>query len=194
MAEPSAALAQQPGQHVEAPALGQHPVSEVRPIEAGDELCGFGNPQLVDDVPAHPLGRCGGESDRRHGGEVAAQGLEVAVVGPEVVPPLGYAVSLVNGDETELQGVEEVAEPGEGDALGGSVQDVEPAVVRLHLYPANLGVGHRAVDEVGGDATLLQGVDLVLHQGDQRRDDQGHLRQAGRREAGSRATCRCPWA
>ena len=60
-----ATLAQQPGQHVEAPALGQDPVGEVGPVEAGDELRGFGDSELVDDVAPHSLGRGGSQSYHR---------------------------------------------------------------------------------------------------------------------------------
>ena len=76
-----------------------------------------------------------------------------------------------------FEGVEEVAESRKSYALGGGVEDVELAVVGLHLHAADLGVGHGAVDEVGGDAAVFQGVDLVLHEGDERRDDEGHALQ-----------------
>ena len=57
------------------------------------------------------------------------EGLEVAVVGPELVSPLGYAVGFVHGYEAEFDGFEEAAESGLDDAFGGDVEQLEFAVV-----------------------------------------------------------------
>ena len=68
--------------------------------------------------------------------------------------------------------MEEAAEPGEGQPLRGHVEQLDLTLQDLRLYAPYLPGGQGAVDEPGGDAVGVQGVHLVLHQGDQRRDDQ----------------------
>ena len=67
-------------------------------------------------------------------GKSSPQLPQVAVIGAELVTPLGDAVGLVDGDEAEVQAVEEAAEPGEGQPLRGHVEqlDLTPQDLPLH--------------------------------------------------------------
>ena len=81
-------------------------------------------------------------------------------------------MGLVDGDEVQVQVVQEMAESGQGQPLRGGVQNFDLPPEDLRLYSFYLRRRKGAVDEPGGDAVGVQGVHLVLHQGDQGRDDQ----------------------
>ena len=130
--------------------------------------------ELLGDVGGHP--GVGGGGGGQHGdavGQVAEQGADPPVVGPEVVAPVGDAVGLVD-DQQPAGGRQPrqhlVAEPGVVEPLGGHQQHVDLAgadlvVDRLPLLDVGGVDGHRP------DAGPLGGGDLVAHQRQQRRDD-----------------------
>ena len=60
-----------------------------------------------------------------------------------------------------------------GQALGGDVEEFQGAGLELPVDRLHLGRPDARVEAGGGDAAGLQGIDLILHQGDERRDDQG---------------------
>src|SRR5438105_14763043 len=104
---------------------------------------------------------------------MAARLGEAQVIRPEVVTPRRDAVRLVHGEERNAQSRHRRAERGRAEPLGRDVYDLEltPADAFLTLVP--LGIGERAVDEGGGDSPRGERVGLVLHQGDERRGDDG---------------------
>ena len=106
----------------------------------------------------------------RSDGQVVA---ERAVVGAEVVAPGGDAVGLVDGDEGGLALGEHLGEAGDAHALGGDEEELEGAVEVVAAGLAGLFAVEPGVDagdlEAGGGE--LGG--LVVHQGDERADDQG---------------------
>ncbi len=166
-------------------------VDEVRPVERADQHARIAQPQLRDDVGAHALGggrRVGVQA--RVGKAVAERG-ELAILRPEIVPPLADAVRLVDG---------EARAPRRAPRARGSAAS---AAVRARRTPGDSGPtaisrsasrlssdAHAAVQRRGRVAAVAQPVDLVLHQRDQRRDDD--VGAPGDRPAapGSRATCR----
>src|SRR5262249_41755799 len=103
------------------------------------------------------------------GGEGAP---ELAVLGPEVVPPRRDAVRLVDDEARHPKLSEPVQEAGPGEALRRHVEQAEAArdggLEAGHLLGALLG----RVDEGGADAGAAEAVDLVLHEGDEGRDEQ----------------------
>ena len=124
----------------------------------------------------HPLvGGGGGGQHRDAVGQVAQQGADPAVVGPEVVAPVGDAVRLVDHEQPAgggQLGQHLVAEAGVVQPLGTDQQDVDltGADGVLDGLPV-LDVG--GVDGDGTDAGALGGGDLVAHQRQQRGDDHG---------------------
>ena len=152
--------------------LGAHRVGEVRAVEARDEHPRVRQPQLLEDVAAHPLGGGRGERDEGSAGEGVAELAEVAVVGAELVPPLRDAVRLVDGDERRVRLGQEAAEPGHGETLRRDVQQLRPPLEDAALRVGGLLRRERAVDVARADAVRVQRVHLVLHQRDQRRDDE----------------------
>ena len=91
-------LGEQSNQGVQPVALREDGVGQILAVEAGNERLAAGDVELSNDVFPDALGGGCCEGDAGHVGEAGAEGLEVSVVGPEVVPPLGDAVRLVDGD------------------------------------------------------------------------------------------------
>ena len=118
-------------------------------------------------------------------GQVGEQGADAAVVGAEVVAPVGDAVRLVDHQQAAGRGQPGqhlVAEAGVVEPLGADQQHVDLAgadrvVDRLPLLDVGRVDGDRA------DAGALGGRDLVAHQGEQRRDDDGRARRPARAAA-----------
>ncbi len=80
--------------------------SQVRPVEACDDRIRFFDPETRADV--RDDGRRCRCSEREHafGCELACPLGELEIVGPEVVPPLGDAVRLVDGEERDASACE----------------------------------------------------------------------------------------
>ena len=132
-------------------------------------------PQLGGDVVDDPV--VGGRRGRQHAGvaEVGEDVLDPAVVGPEVVAPVGDAVGLVDHDHADAcseEGPDPFAEPGVVEALGADEQQVD--LVGGHrafdLVPL---VDVRAVDRGRPDPDPFGCEELVAHEGQQRGDQQG---------------------
>ena len=142
--------------------------------------------ELLGDVGADPgVGGGGGRQHRDAVGQVGEQGADPAVVGPEVVAPVGDAVRLVDDQQPAGRGQPRqhlVAEAGVVEPLRADQQHVDLAGVDrgLDRLPL-LDVG--GVDRDGADAGPLGGRDLVAHQRQQRRDDHGRARRPGRAAA-----------
>ena len=143
--------------------------AQVGPVEARDQHERVAHPDAAHDVLADARR---GRGRERRDGRAATRGqrpVQLPVLGPEVVAPGRDAVRLVHdeaGDPELGQAVEE-ARPRE--ALGGDVQEAQPAV-RGRLEPGHLlRPLLRRVDERGVDARRAEAVHLVLHQRDERR-------------------------
>src|SRR2546426_4492650 len=133
--------------------------------------------QLGDDVAAHLRGRrrrVGVHGDAREG---RAQHAELPVLRAKVVAPLADAVRLVHREESRVRTREALCEALHHQALRRHVEQMVPARVEagedLRALPARLA----AVEKSGRHARLAQAVHLVLHERDQRRDDDGEAAQ-----------------
>ena len=146
---------------------------------------GVDHPQLLHDIGGD-LARSGrGEGQHRQVAEAPLEPGQVAIGGAEVVAPLADAVRLVDGDQRELHVFERPADL--------RLQPFGRAVDQLVLAAAD-GLGARAplllrqrrVEERGAQPHLLHGVDLILHERDQRRDHQREAHQPRRNLIGER--------
>jgi hypothetical protein len=171
---------QQPEQLAARLVLRLDPVLDVGPVEARHELAGAAQRQPRDDLRAGLLGRGGRHRDPRHRGPPLVQHGQAQVVGPEVVPPLRHAVRLVDGEQRDRAAVEQPQRRFGAEPLRRQVEQVQLAVhERVLDAPPRIGILGR-VEEARLHAEHVQRVDLVLHEGDQRRDDHAgalaHLR------------------
>ena len=179
-----AGLALASGQEAEQLLLGvvlfDHGVADVRSVETGQENPCFAQAQALQDFVACCLVGGGGQRDARNLGVAFVQRGELQVFRAEIVAPLRDAVRFVDGEQGQLAGFGERVEHGqravEQQAFRGDVDEVELAAEdrlfdRLRFAPVEGGV------EAGGlDAELGQRIDLVLHQGDEGRNDHGAAR------------------
>jgi hypothetical protein len=118
----------------------------------------------------------------------APHATEAQVVGAEVVPPLRRAVRFVDGEETHVAFPDRFEER-VAEALGRHVDELVGAAPEpLHAAAALVGRDTR-VDEGRADPVLLQPLDLILHECEERGD---HERRAAASDRGSwkQATCR----
>ena len=94
-----------------------------------------------------------------------------AIIGAEVMPPFGHAMRLVDRDQRQHFLVDQLAESLGRRPLGRDIEQVEIAVAEpldrlLRGFASARGQRRRL------DAIALGRSDLVVHQRDQRRDDQ----------------------
>ena len=139
--------------------------------------------------------RSGGHAEHRRVAERLERAADEEIVRPEVVAPHADAVHLVDHDEADADRPQRLDERGVAEPLGRGVEESRAALgdvadpVRRHL------VVERRVDERRRRGDLgRQLVDLVLHQRDERREDERRLRPAASRRAGRSATCPSPSA
>jgi hypothetical protein len=152
----------------------QNAVDQVRPIERSDQLHGVSQAELLHDVAAHPRRRGRGERVETDLGPARAQLGELPVLGPEVMAPLADAVRFIDGHETDGAPSDDGVKAGAGrthEPLGRDIQQpVRAGGQARHDRLPGLG-RKRAVQAGGVGAVAGQRVHLVLHQRDERRDD-----------------------
>ena len=154
-------------------AASDHPVDEVAAIETGDETTRIAKLQLRDDVLPHAIGRSGSQRHHRCLGKTAAQCGDLPVLRAKVMTPLADAVSLVNGDQPRLPSGQAVKHFRQHQPLRRNVQQAVLTVVQLGQTLARLGGGKSGIKVGSRHTGLLKCVDLIFHQSDQRRDNDG---------------------
>ena len=146
-------------------------VADVGAVEAGNEVARVVQRQALGDLAARVGGGGGGERDARHVGPALVQHRQAQVFGTEVVTPLGHAVGLVDGEQRDAAAFQQLQAAVGQQAFGRHVQQVQLAgqegLLDVAGDPPLLG----GIQEGRANAQFGQGVDLVLHQRDQRRYD-----------------------
>ena len=150
-------------------------VADVGPIEARHELRRVVEPQPLVDLAAGQRVGGGGEGDARHAREVRGDIGDPQVLRAEVVAPLRHAVRLVDREQRDAGAgrgvVEEREERRHEQALGRDVEQVELAREQVSAYGARFLGGRGRVPERGAHTEQPQRLDLVVHERDERRDD-----------------------
>ena len=162
-----------------------HLVGEVRPLVTPDERREL-DPELGLEVLAeigdHVRLRGRGETSdprRRVREALADEPRDVQVVGAEVVAPLRQAMGLVEHPGRDLPAGERGGEAPVPELLRGHEHDARLAELDLPQHLPPFGRRQQPVQRDGGvDALADQVVDLVLHQGLERRNDDGQLAAA----------------
>ena len=111
---------------------------------------GLRQPQLLGDIVLHQRSRGGGQGDHRRGTQRGQVLPEHAVVGAEIVSPLGNAVGFVDGDQAGLALGQHLGEAGNAQAFGrdeqklqGAVQIVDAGLARRRAVAAGMDALHR---------------------------------------------------
>ena len=151
-------------------------VADVGPVKAADELARALQLQPLDDVGARECIGRGGEGDEWYAGPVLVQQGERAVFRAEVMASLVDAMRFVNGEQAELvaraQRIQQLQKARRGHALRRGVKQGQLACQQLALHSLRFLPVLRGVEKAGGHTRFTQRVHLVLHEGNQRRDDQ----------------------
>ena len=148
-----------------------HGVGEVGPCERAAQDVRFGEAQLPHDVAGDGgCGRCR-ERQHRHLGQPFAQFGDAQVGGAEVVAPLRDAVRLVDGQQRDPHPLHAQTERLGHEPFGSHVEEFDIAVDAVVEHDVDLPHRKSRMDRRRVDAEPPEAVDLVLHQGDQRRDD-----------------------
>ena len=123
--------------------------------------------------------RRGGGRQRQHplGAAQLGELRQPQIVGPEVVPPFRDAMGFIHGKQRDPRPLNGLAEPFVDEPFRRDVQQPQPARANLVHHGPVLVQGQRGIEPPRGDAPSHQRVDLILHQGDQRRNDQRQARQ-----------------
>ena len=157
-------------------ALGTDLVVEVRTVERRLEDRSVGHPEVLLDVHLH-LGRGRGrEGDQRRRADLVDDRSDAAVLGAEIVAPLRDAMRLVDGVERHLYFMQERHVVLLGERLGGEIEQFGLPGEHVGADLRHGGLVERRIEEMRDPQLGRKGphrIDLVLHQGDQRRDDDG---------------------
>ena len=126
---------------------------------------------------------CGrGKGNAGNSRESHANRLELSVFLSKFVPPFGDAVRLIDSYEADGLSVEVRAEALHGQSFRCDVEYLDaPGRDRL-VYVLVLFIEQAAVDECGRDAVRVEIVHLILHKGDERRNDESQPVEYHRRQ------------
>ncbi len=169
-------------------ARGEHAVDQVRPIERADEFERIAQRELRGDVAPDARGGRGGVGVHADAGELVAQARELAVFGTEVVAPLADAVRFVHrprsARRTTARRDTKPSPPSPTRRSGDtySSRKRRSASPRTHVGLVLARVAS-CCSSAAGTPLPTEGVHLVLHQRDERRD---HDRPAASATSGGR--------
>ncbi len=149
-----------------------HDVGKIFPPETLGEDVGSGEFQTELDVLRHP--RRGGRRQRqnRHRREELPNFGNSEVRRAEIIAPLGNAVRLIHRQQGDLHRLQTLPEVSGRQAFGRDVEEFHLAGLRFVQGGFRVVGEHAGVDGLRPDAPLVQILDLVLHQGDEGRDDE----------------------
>ena len=150
-------------------ALG-HPVADVGPVEAVHEAGRIGQREPLENLsPGAGFGG-GGERNARHRRKGRGQLGQAQVFRAKVMPPLGDAVRLVNGDQRQRAALQQRQGARLHESFRGDVDQTQLAIEQGGLGRCLFFGRQGRVEVGGGDAELAQRRHLIGHQRDQRRD------------------------
>ena len=150
---------------------GRRQQRQIGSVEAGDDRVGLVDAEARADVGDDRRCRGGGQREHPLGAELARAPGELQVVGPEVVPPLRDAVRLVDREKGDSRLGELCEEAFVVEALRGDIEQLQAARAQALRGVPQLLEAEARVEPGSLDPLTREEVELVLHQRDQRRDD-----------------------
>ena len=162
--------------------LGNDAIGEVRTVEARHKNLRLAKAQVLDDVIPHALGGRRRECHEWNVGKPLPKPGDLAILGAEIMAPLGYAVGLVNGDRGDVPSAEIFLPVVEHEALRRCVEElvaalVQPCEARFRFLHAK-----RGIQKCRLHTRSLQLVHLILHQSNQRRNNERQTLPQQRRQ------------
>ena len=155
---------------------------KVRPVEAGGNAHRRQQAQIAQDILPHPGCRRGGESsDHRTLSQPRDEFRDAQIGWPEILSPLGNAVRFIHRHEGDLHLPDQLRKIRRLQPLRRHIQDFVPAGAGQLPDFRRFAPGHAAVQAGRRNAPALQGDYLILHQRNQRGNDDGRSRKRQRR-------------
>ncbi len=158
-------------------ALGADFVVEVRAVERGAEDRRIVHAEVLLDIHLHLGGSRRGQGDERRIADLVDDRADTTILRTEVVTPLRDTVRLVDGVERNLDFTQKGDIVLFRERLGGEVEQLGLAVQDILAHLLHGRLVERRIQEVGNARILGEGahrIDLILHQGNQRRYDDRH--------------------
>jgi hypothetical protein len=156
-------------------------VAQVLAIEPGDDRRRVVELELRDDVGADVRRRRRGQGNSRRPTESLANSRDAQIARPEIVAPLADAMGFVHGEQRDTGVAQPLGGRSEVEPLGRDVEQFHVAANGARQPVGHLRRRQRAVHEGRRQAARLERVDLIFHERNERRDDDGELRQDERR-------------
>ena len=149
------------------------PVIQVRTIEAREENFRIPQFELSADVFPHPRRGRGGESEERQSGETFAHLAQAPVFRTKVVTPLADAMRLIDREGLHPPLRQLGQKFRQHEPLRREIKEPVFAGIQLGKTLAGLGRIEGRIQKGRRHPAGRQLVDLILHQGDERRNHHG---------------------
>jgi hypothetical protein len=167
---------QKPEQVLARIALRHHAIEQVGAVVAGGEDAGGFETQLLGDIVAGRTVRGRRQRYQRHPGKALLQHPERLIVAAEIVTPARDAMRFVDREQRYPAAAQQFQEARHDQPLRRHVEKIQHPVARRPLDRARLAGWQRGMQGGGPHPRLPKRVDLVLHQRDQRRDNNAEAR------------------
>ena len=154
--------------------FGHDAVKNVGAVEARQKTFRILQMQAGDDFFAGAFVGGGGQGDARYMGEHLGQLAQLQVLRTEIMPPLRHTVRFVDRKQGDVQALQKGHHARLNQTLWRQVEHFDFATADPVGQVALLIGAQCRVQGGGGDAQFFERGDLIVHQGDQRRD---HHRQ-----------------
>ncbi len=155
-----------------------HAEIEILAVESADQQLRLSKAQHGNDVILYlSRGRGCERADHRSSVQLFDKRDDFQIAGPEILPPLGNAVGLVHCHHTDPGPLGKAGEVPGFQTLRGHIDDLIPAAHGVLHGSLNLSLRQGAVDIGSMHSRLVQGLDLILHQGNQRGNHHRNARQ-----------------
>ncbi len=132
--------------------------------------------QLLTNVCLGGLVRRSCEGEDRRLGQQSREPGQLRILGTEIVSPDRHAMRFIDGHKRYALRGDEIEKPGRQRPLRGHIEDLEQARPDLAVDLIPLRRCGPAMQRAGFDPSGPQRIHLVVHQGDEGRDDERETR------------------
>ena len=144
-------------------------IEDVWPIETRQESLGVSQMQALDDFLPRALVSRGSQRKAWDIGEKLSQLTELQVLGSKIVPPLRHAVRLVNGEQADLQALQERQHARLNEPLRRQIEHLDFVSAQPVSDIALLFGRQGRVESRCRNTQLVKRGHLIVHQRNQRR-------------------------
>ena len=160
-------------------------VKQVFTVKRRLEESGVLHAEVLLDVRLNFRRRCRGKGDDGYLGNLIDDGPDAPVFRAEVVPPFGNAVGFIHRNKADAHAAQEIDVVLLGEALRGDVQQLGQTGTDVLTNLSRFSFGQTGIQEVRNGVPLVvaaDGVHLVFHECNERRDDDGRSFHHQRRQ------------